>query len=486
MGNIDSTPSNGYQVKKIIKKSTKPDKSKQSTEVNNKINHEINNHKVNNHNQNLYEKKHEINNQPRYQINNNFEKSFENPYDRQNYNIQDKDIQNKDREKNNNLIIERSMFPIIKEQDNKFNPYPTNSNYECSEKKIIENIKFTPYNFTDEVDKFKKEINTEKDKFEENEKIRRSKFEKELSEKERYLNEQIKYFEDNYNPWEILGLEDNDLDSDNIKRAYKKNALKYHPDRAGKKYEDRFQLISQSYIYLLKKSEENNSLNIKINKKVEKMEYEDNINDNLENIYVSKDKFDIKQFNKIFDKFKLPSSFDKGYSDIMTNKDGRNNEAIENNQIFGSKVSQDIFNAHFDKIKNKKSNELIEFKEPLALETSLSNFNQSMLGEEDVDDFGAVNSNGLSYTDYKKAHIDETLLIDVNKVKYKSYKSVEQLENDRSNISYIMTPEEKRRSDFMERKRLEDDQNRMLKQKNKDDMMENHYRKINQRLIVHK
>jgi hypothetical protein len=233
-----------------------------------------------------------------------------------------------------------------------------------------------------------------------------------------------------------------------------------------------------------------------LNKKVEKIDYEDDINENVENIYVSKDKFDINQFNKIFDKYKLPSSFDKGYSDLMNGKNNGNNgnngnnetnNDSSNNNMFGSKFSHDVFNSHFDKIKNnKKSTDLIEYQDPLALETSLNNFNQSMLGDDNIDDFGAVNSNGLSYTDYKKAHIDETLLIDVNKVKYKSYKSVEQLENDRSNISYTMCPEEKRRYDFMERKRLEDDQNRLMKQKNKDDVIDSHYRKINQRLIVHK
>jgi hypothetical protein len=155
--------------------------------------------------------------------------------------------------------------------------------------------------------------------------------------------------------------------------------------------------------------------------------------------------------------------------------------------IFGTNFNNDIFNAHFDKKKSKKqSNSLIEYQEPIALETSLSNFNQSMLGIDDVDDFGAINSGGLSYTDYKKAHIDENMLIDVNKVKYKSYKSVEQLENDRSNVSFTLSPEDKRRQEMMQRKLEEDDNFRMQQQRRHDDMIQSHYKKINQRLIVHK
>ena len=84
-----------------------------------------------------------------------------------------------------------------------------------------------------------------------------------------------KKFETKYNPWKILGLEDNDYNITNIKKAYKKNALKYHPDKCGDKYQDKFQLITQSYIYLLKIADENNILDTKINKEVKNISYED-------------------------------------------------------------------------------------------------------------------------------------------------------------------------------------------------------------------
>lgn len=380
-----------------------------------------------------------------------------------------------------NTLIERNMQTDIIIKHNNIFDYPSNSNNEVDiPKKNIENIEFTPYNFTDEINKFKKNITTERIDFENKEKERRHKFEQNQKNKEQYLDNQIQNFEKKYNPWEILGLEYKDYNINNIKKAYKKCALKYHPDRAGNKYQDKFQLITQSYIYLLGKAEENNELDIKINKNVENIDYGDDINESVENIYINKDNFNINQFNKIFDQYKIPSSFDKGYGDMSK-------EDISEQQVFGKKFNNDIFNAHFDTVKNKKiGNELIQYEEPLALDSSISNMSQSFLGMDDINDFGSMNNNNLSYTDYKKAHVNENLLIDINKVKYKTYNSIDQLESDRSNISYVQSNDDRKRYENIERKKKEDDDLRLMQQKNYDELIGNQYRKINQRLIIHK
>ena len=404
-----------------------------------------------------------------------------------------KNIHNKlvEKQYTNNAIMERNvLFDLYnnQKQQTRVFDYPSNSNNELDiPKKNFDNIEFTPFNFNDEVNKYKKSLNDEREDFDKTEKVRRSKFEKIESEKKNYLESQIKNFELKYNPWEILGLKYKDYDINNIKKAYKKYALKYHPDRAGNKYEDKFQLITQSYIYLLDKAEQYNQTKIKINKKVENIDYEDNVNEKTENIYINKDKFDINQFNKIFEDYKVPTTFDKGYSDLMK-QDIKSNNDNSKNQVFGKSFNKDVFNAHFEKLKNNNKNEthMIHYQEPDALDTSLDNLNQSFLGIDEMDDFGAVNSNALSYTDYKKAHVDETMLIDVNKVKYKTYKSIDQLESDRSQLSYTLSPEDRQRQEYMERKRMEDDNMRIQKQRDYDEMVQQNYNKINRKLIVNK
>jgi len=422
MGNQESIPNNSYIVKKKIIKQKKINKNFQ---INQKDNQHINipiDNKINSKDNQYVQKKEYIDDNLKIQ------------------NI-------------NSLLIKRNMLPEIYKDNNNINEYPINSNNELSSPKInFDKIKFTPYNFNEEVSAYKENIDNERLEFEKKEKYNRENFEKNQKKKYEYLKNQIKNFEENYNPWEILNLENYDYNIDNIKKAYKKNALKYHPDRAGDKYKDKFQLITQSYIYLLGKAEEEDTINIKINKKVEKLDYEDNINEKVENIYIDKDKFDINQFNKFFEEYKLPSSFDKGYSNLM--KDDIKNDKDEL-EIFGKKFNNDIFNAHFNKIKNnKKSTDIIEYNEPDALDSSINNANQMFLGIDNIDDFGSMNNNNLSYTDYKKAHVDETLLIDINKVKYKTYNSIDQLENDRSNISYIPDNREKERYEYLEKKKI--------------------------------
>jgi len=486
MGNQESISNDAYIIKK-------KDKNNIDQIINNSSKKKIIN-KTKNINQNLYENKYKnsnINfNQNTYQnlnINKNPPIPIINKYN--DYNQPD-DIKQKIIEKqiSNNALAERNMYQDLyldRTKNNTMISYPSNSNNELDiPKKNFDNLKFTPFNFNDEINKFKNNIDEEKTIFENEEQERRKKFERKQKEKQEYLNSQIQKFENDYNPWEILGLSTNDFNINNIKKAYKKSALKYHPDKVGSKYQDKFQLITQSYIYLLSKCEEKNSLDLKINKNVEDIDYEDNINEKVENIYISKDKFDINQFNKIFEDYKVPSTFDKGYSNLMNEKIEIDDEE---EKIFGKKFNNQIFNAHFDNIKNKKKNmDIIEYQEPDALNSSINNLGHTFLGMDDMEDFGSMNNNGLSYTDYKKAHIDETLLIDVNKVKYKTYNSIDQLESDRSNISYNASLEDKKRFEYLERKKREDDDLRIQKQKNYDNLIQTQFTKLNQRLIVHK
>lgn len=428
---------------------------------------------------------------PLQQMNNFNDNSYNNS---NSYNIKsgyEDDSQTKLREKSysNTALMERNMVSdiYIDKNRNHMIDYPSNSNNELTDpKKSFENIEFTPYNFNDEVSKYKTTLTNENTEFERNEIERRNNFKKKQSEKEKYLNKHIKLFEEKYDPWSILGLKNGDYNIESIKKAYKKSALKYHPDKAGDKYKDMFQIITQSYIYLLQKAEKNNGEQTKISAPVTNVNYEDNINESVENIYVSKDKFDLNQFNQIFEKYKVPSSYDKGYGDMAKESIGGNGD----DQVFGQKFNNDVFNAHFNNVKTKKkmSTSVIEYKDPEALESSLINLNTTFLGGvDDIDDFGSVNaSNNLSYTDYRKAHVDETMLIDVNKVNYKTYNSIDHLENERSKLLYEASPEDRRRNEYLERKKLEDDNSRSQRQNQFDNMVEEQYRKINQRLIVHK
>ena len=382
---------------------------------------------------------------------------------------------------NNNLIANRNLLNTPYNSNNNhppIMPYPESTQLV---QKYNLNAELNPYNFTEEVDKFKNELDNEKTKFNEEEMKKRAEFDRNMEKKNEYLSSQIKNFEEKYNPYKILGLNNDDNNLVNIKKAYKKMALKYHPDKVGDKYNNEFQLVTQSYVYLLNKSEKMSELKNKTSKKVEFVEYEDDINESVENIYVSKDKFDLNTFNKIFEKYKLPDAFDDGYGELY--KEKIDEKIPAENEIFGKKFNKEVFNSQFDNIKSKKaSTDIIEYNEPEALfSSSGSGFTE--LGLNKVNDFSA---NNLSYTDYRKAHVDETLLIDTSKVKFKTYNSVEQLENDRSKISYKPNQEEILRNSNLDRMKKQKEDERLKYLQDRDDVINNHYKKINNKLIVHK
>jgi hypothetical protein len=403
-------------------------------------------------------------------------------YQQQSQNLQQSSVKSRleNQNANNNLIANRNLLnsPYVSNTPPPIMPYPESTQLV---QKYNLNAELNPYNFTEEVDKFKNELDSEKTKFNDEEMKRRAEFDRNMEKKNEYLSHQIKNFEEKYNPYKILGLNNDDNNLVNIKKAYKKMALKYHPDKVGDKYNNEFQLVTQSYVYLLNKSEKMSELKTKTSKKVEFVEYEDDINESAENIYVSKDKFDLNTFNKIFEKYKLPDASDDGYGELY--KEKIDDKLPAENEIFGKKFNKEVFNSQFDNIKSKKaSTDIIEYNEPEALfSSSGSGFTE--LGLNKVNDFSA---NNLSYTDYRKAHVDETLLIDTSKVKFKTYNSVEQLENDRSKISYKPNQEEILRNSNLDRMKKQKEDERLKYLQDRDDVINNHYKKINNKLIVHK
>lgn len=401
-------------------------------------------------------------------------------YQQQSQNIQQSSVKSRleNQNANNNLIASRNLLNANNNSPPPIMPYPESTQLV---QKYNLNAELNPYNFTEEVDKFKNELDNEKTKFNEDEMKRRADFDRNMEKKNEYLSNQIKNFEEKYNPYKILGLNNDDNNLVNIKKAYKKMALKYHPDKVGDKYNNEFQLVTQSYVYLLNKSEKMNELKNKTSKKVEFVEYADDINESVENIYVSKDKFDLNTFNKIFEKYKLPDASDDGYGELYKEKIDEKSPA--ENEIFGKKFNKEVFNSQFDNIKSKKSStDIIEYNEPEALYSS-SGSGFTELGLNKVNDFSA---NNLSYTDYRKAHVDKTLLIDTSKVKFKTYNSVEQLENDRSKISYKPNQEEILRNSNLDRMKKQKEDERLKYLQDRDDVINNHYKKINNKLIVHK
>ncbi len=357
------------------------------------------------------------------------------------------------------------------------------SSSEALMRRDFETLNLKPHQFHDEIEQYQRQQEEERREFEEEERRRRGQFDDYMKRKTEHLQKEIQRFEENYNPFEILELPAHHYVAHDIKKSYKRLALKYHPDKAGPQYAEHFQLITQAYIYLLNKCEQQNQMEQKMSRPVTKQEYTDDVNEEgVQNIYINKDKFSIDQFNKIFEQYhSKEEEMDGGYGDLYQQKD---HEVGDGSALFDTKFSKEIFNANFEKVKKSKKNstDMIEYYEPEALVSSNARFTE--LGRGRMDDYTGQSS--VQYTDYKKAHMEENVLIDPSKVRYKEYRNVDQLKADREGMNFQATPEDTLRQQAYARMREEKEQQRLAKLREQEDRMEKTYRKINQKLIIHK
>jgi hypothetical protein len=272
----------------------------------------------------------------------------------------------------------------------------------------------------------------------------------------------------------ILNIRTNTYSLDELNAKFKTMALQVHPDRGGS--EILFSLVSKAYKCL--KVEYNNRISNRnhndlressknyIREQVRKrrvnmdlydankarLEEKENIGNGLNSNLIGSNFTDT--FNRVFDHYKRPSAFDKGYGDIMS----KSSNIREDINIEKSVKNMRNFNKNFEEQPiNRDNMKIIKYKEPKALPTSYDTLKYSNLVEDEVEDF-SDNINGLNAIDYRKAHTTSRL-IDARLLKSrKDYKNVDELDIDRKNISYIMSEEDIRKyklKELRERKREE-------------------------------
>jgi len=314
--------------------------------------------------------------------------------------------------------------------------------------------------------------------FEDDQKKRQEEFDREQNIRRNLFEKEIKIFEKSRDdPYQILGLNPNNITMSKVKKAYKIRAQRNHPDRGGNP--EIFKKITQSYCYLTNKYGYKEEMNRKINQDVVNKDYDDKLIDGYENVHIDKDNFNINKFNDIFEKYRLDSAYDQGYDDIMSN-DPRTDEQVDvNKSIFNNKsFNIDVFNQTF--ADDNTNDELIVYQEPEALQ-SLGGAYQE-LGQTKVKDFGKSEGNML-FTDYKKAYNGENKFINPDNVKYKEYKNLNELKAERSNISHKLSSKDERLLNERKRREEEIERKRQERVKVQDDKYLEQFDKINKLFI---
>lgn len=265
-----------------------------------------------------------------------------------------------------------------------------------------------------------------------------------------------------------------------LKMSYKKLAMRTHPDRQGGN-KDKFQLVTKCYFLLLEKlkTEEQDKQYSELRKGSNDFLKQQASNPHLKKM--SKDNFNLRQFNKVFEENKLYDPNDEGYDNWLKTEEDNN---VQQPEIFSDKFNIDVFNNSFNNYKSQTSTEIVEYKEPQAM-ISCNKMNYIELGGENKGDFSNISdkSKDLMYCDLKAAYTTKSNLINPNSVKYKTYKNVDELEKDRSNISYDMTPEQLREYEYMKSQDEIREQQRLDRLRRNDDITAQQYLKVHQSML---
>ena len=277
-------------------------------------------------------------------------------------------------------------------------------------------------------------------------------------------------------PYQILGL-NKKFTLQELKDKYKTIAVKVHPDKGGT--EELFLLVTKCYKLLLAEH----------NKRVAQKEFYDLKTDFKKSqaqpqrahpsSKLDLDKFDIDKFNRVFSENKLEDAYDKGYKEWMSD------EPVKDIVKPKGSFTIDSFNSRFEKQElDSKNKYIVKYREPEPLMAS-KKMSFTEIGVDQVEDFSGdnISNKNLNYMDYKVAHSTSKIVDPRLKENIQQYKNIEELEKQRSQVSYEMDEDTMR--EYLARKKLEKMKERQRKEAiaKQERMMNEQYERVNMLML---
>jgi len=284
------------------------------------------------------------------------------------------------------------------------------------------------------------------------------------------------------NPYKILGITKK-YDEQTLKKAYLKKAMTTHPDRGGSPLE--FQQVSIAYTLLLKKLNDQNNNHQHNDLRNNSGNYmSDQVSNNEKNINMT-DNFDINLFNKVYEENKIDNAYDRGYGEWM--ESSSNNKMLEQPKMFNKSFNKDLFNHEFEKYKRNQQKQmgshLVKYDEPQVDISMKGKDSLMLLGQNNVTNFSGSSDGGLGFSDYKDAFTN-SCLIDTNNVDISNRDdNIKSTQRTRSNITYKMSASDLRKQEMIKLKLEKEEQDRILRLNQHDNLAFNNYEKIHSRLI---
>jgi curved DNA-binding protein CbpA len=213
---------------------------------------------------------------------------------------------------------------------------------------------------------------------------------------------------------EVLGIQEEvALTEESLKSAYKKMALKAHPDKGGS--EEYFEAVTRAYAYLSEilktikggrkdvngRVEAPTSLSTSRDAEAEKWKHAEPVRLNAKNL-------DMNIFNRMFEQTHMPDPDSDGYGDWLKGNDTRCDVPK-----FKGEFNRDVFNRVFEEEARKgggQSNSIITHPGQMALTLNPTS-GVDLVGER-PSSFTAAPNSKMQFTDLRGAYTSESTISD--------------------------------------------------------------------------
>lgn len=221
---------------------------------------------------------------------------------------------------------------------------------------------------------------------------------------------------------EVLGIQEEvALTEESLKKAYKKMALKAHPDKQGGS-EEYFEAVTRAYAYLseiLKHMRGKGPTTGRVEAPASvasQREAEDEKWKHAEPVRLNAKNLDMNAFNKMFEQTHIPDPDSDGYGDWLKSADASAGGSVgANGPKFGGQFNRDVFNRMFEDEARKggrgtQSANMIVHPGEMALTLNPTS-GVDFVGER-PDSFTAAPNSRFQFTDLRGAYTTESTISD--------------------------------------------------------------------------
>jgi len=213
----------------------------------------------------------------------------------------------------------------------------------------------------------------------------------------------------------VLGIEEEvALTEESLKKAYKKAAIRVHPDKGGSK--DAFDAVTRAYAYLqdilrlVKGRSGSEGAAVPELDTVNKQRNEQSKGWAMpqEPVVLNAKDLNLTAFNKLFEETRIPDPDEDGYGDWLKDTAETKEKRIKGKK-FSEEFNRDVFNRMFEEEQayGRNDNQVIRFQHPQELTLATSGVE---LGRDRPPDYTAAPNADVQYTDLRQAYTKENTI----------------------------------------------------------------------------